>query len=85
MFSTQNENLARQNLLTDTMHKSANIVRYKPARKRYKFDPLLTSLMKKALLISRETPSKLKLLRVQRAIKLFEWIKIRRETTVLQS
>jgi hypothetical protein len=28
IYSTQNKNSARQNLLADTMHKSANIVQY---------------------------------------------------------
>ncbi len=54
-------------------------------KKRYDFDPLLTSSMKQALYKLQATAGKLKSLRVQQAIKLREWIKIRQETTVLQS
>jgi hypothetical protein len=53
--------------------------------KKYDFDPLLTSLMKQASKKLRATAGKLKSLRIQQAIKLHERIKIRRETTVLQS
>jgi hypothetical protein len=41
--------------------------------------------MQQALEKLRATAGKLKSLRVQRAIKLCEWIKIRQETTVVQS
>jgi hypothetical protein len=52
------------------------------AEKRYNFDSLLTSSMLQALYNSRATVAMLRSLCVQRAIKLCEQIKIRRETTV---
>jgi hypothetical protein len=55
------------------------------SRKKYDFDPLLTSSMKQALQKLQATAGKLKSLRVQRAIKLHDQIKIWQETTVLQS
>jgi hypothetical protein len=53
------------------------------SKKRYDFDPLLTSLMKQASQKLQATAGKLKSLRIQRAIKLCERIKIQQETKVL--
>jgi hypothetical protein len=84
LYSTQNENSARQNLLTNTTHKLVyRTMLTTLAQKRYDFDPLLTSSIKKASQKLQETAGKLKSLLVQRAIKLCERIKIQQETTVL--
>ena len=64
---------------------TTRIGEYQLAHKRYNFDPLLRSLMQQALYKLRATVGKLSSLRVQRVIKLCEWVKTRRETTVPQS
>jgi hypothetical protein len=75
-------NLARQNLLTNTTHKLANINLCKK-------DTILTLYLhhqcSKLCKKLQAAAGKLKSLRVQCAIKLRKWIKIWQETTVLQS
>jgi hypothetical protein len=71
-----------------TYQYNAQIAEYRTIltnKKRYNFDHLLMSLMEQPLLKLLTTAGKLKSLRVQRAIKLRERIKIWQETTVLRS
>jgi hypothetical protein len=71
-----------------TYRHNAQIGKYRTilnSKKKIQFDPLLMSSMKQALKKLLATSGKLKSLRLQRAIKLRERIKIRQGTTVLRS